>query len=111
MYIFEEYLLSLSYFKLKFGLQILIFSVTAKCWRDGCSEGCFSPPPPPPSIIGIVGNSKKSFSLLDLEFTTPYPILGPHPPSLHPPPPSIRPPMAQQYILKQKVRSQPELNR
>ena len=21
------------------------FSVTAKCWREGCSEGCFWPPP------------------------------------------------------------------
>ena len=41
MYIFEGYLLSLSYFQLKFGLQILIFSVTAKCWR----EDCFAPPP------------------------------------------------------------------
>ena len=40
MYIFEEYLLSLSYFLLKFGLQILIFSDTAKCWR----EGWFCPP-------------------------------------------------------------------
>ena len=45
MYIFEEYLLSLSYFYLKFGIQILIFSDTAKCWREGCSEGWFWPPP------------------------------------------------------------------
>ena len=32
-------------FKLKFGLQILIFSDTAKCWREDCSEGWFCPPP------------------------------------------------------------------
>ena len=25
----------------------IYFSVTAKCWREGCSEGCFWPPPPP----------------------------------------------------------------
>ena len=29
----------------EFGLQILIFSDTAKCWREGCSEGWFWPPP------------------------------------------------------------------
>ena len=30
---------------LQFGLQIWIFSVTAKCWREGCSEDWFCPPP------------------------------------------------------------------
>ena len=25
----------------------IYFSVTAKCWREGCSRGCFCPPPPP----------------------------------------------------------------
>ena len=32
MYIFfEDYMLSVSYFKLKFGLKIVIFTATAKC--------------------------------------------------------------------------------
>ena len=42
MYIFDEYLLCLSYFNLvRFGLKILIFTLQLYCWR----EGCFWPPP------------------------------------------------------------------
>ena len=30
-----------------FGRQSFsIFNAPAKCWREGCSEGCFCPPPP-----------------------------------------------------------------
>ena len=34
----------------------IYFSVTAKCWREGYSEGCFCPPPPftPRKIINHI---------------------------------------------------------
>ena len=43
MYIFKNYLLSLLYFSLKFGLKILISAVTAKCWK--LQKAGFGPPP------------------------------------------------------------------
>ena len=45
MYIFKAYLLSLSHFYIQFAIKIFIVTVTAKCWSEGCSEGCFPPPP------------------------------------------------------------------
>ena len=58
MYSFEEYLLSLSYFQLKFGLQIMIVSViiTAKCWsrESAVQRAAFAPPPPHQEVINAI---------------------------------------------------------
>ena len=54
MYIFEEYLLSLSYFQLRFVLKILIYGVIAKYWREGCSEVCFWSPLSHHEVIDVI---------------------------------------------------------
>ena len=49
MYIFQDYLLSLSCFELNYGLKILILALYSYInvgERAVRSEGCFCPPPP-----------------------------------------------------------------